>query len=63
MIFCSAFVAPCVVNVSPKLIVKSANIVPLRSGSCSPVSCVCSWLSISAIVPIVDTVIPDKLVT
>lgn len=62
VIFCSALVAPCVVIVSPKLIVKSASIVPLVSGSCCPISCVCSWLSTSAIVPTVDIVMPKMLV-
>ena len=45
-------VAPCVISVSPKEIVNSASIVPLTSGSCSPNSFSCSWLSMSAVSPI-----------
>ena len=40
----------------------SASIVPLTSGSCSPVSVVCSWLSISAVSPIKLVISPTVLV-
>ena len=45
-------VAPCVISVSPKLMVNRLSMVPLTKGSCSPVKVVCSWLSMSAVSPI-----------